>query len=79
MPTMIRPPTDHVEADLAALRNAAERARTALACLFSSSAEFEAEVIRARRASNRLPNRSYVRYAGTWAAMLVLTFLFLML
>jgi hypothetical protein len=39
-----------VEADLAALKRAAERAGTALACLFSSSDEFEAEVIRARRA-----------------------------
>lgn len=39
-----------VEADLAALRRTAERAGTALACLFSSSDEFEAEVVRVRRA-----------------------------
>ncbi len=39
-----------VEADLMALRAAAERAGTALACLFSSSDEFEAAVIRVRRA-----------------------------
>jgi len=38
-----------VEADLLALRAAAERAGTALACLFSSADEFEAAVIRARR------------------------------
>jgi hypothetical protein len=40
---------DQVEADLVALRAAAERAGTALACLFSSSDEFEAAVIKARR------------------------------
>ena len=39
-----------VEADLAALRAAADRAGTALACIFSCSDEFEAEVIRKRRA-----------------------------
>ena len=39
-----------VESDLAALRAAADRAGTALACLFSSSDEFEAEVIRVKRA-----------------------------
>jgi hypothetical protein len=38
-----------LEADLAALRASAERAGTALACLFSTSDEFEAEVVRARR------------------------------
>jgi hypothetical protein len=38
-----------VEADLNALRAAAERAGTALACLFSSADEFEAAVIKARR------------------------------
>jgi hypothetical protein len=37
------------EADLTALRAAAERAGTALACLFSSSDEFEAAVVRVRR------------------------------
>jgi hypothetical protein len=38
-----------LEADIAALRAAAERAGTALACLFSSSDEFEAAVVRLRR------------------------------
>ena len=38
-----------VEADLVALRAAAERAGMALACVFASSDEFEAAVINARR------------------------------
>jgi hypothetical protein len=46
-----------VEADLAALRADAERARTALACLFTSADEFEAAVIRARRESGAFKPR----------------------
>ena len=38
-----------LEADIVALRAAAERAGTALACLFSSSDEFEAAIVRQRR------------------------------
>ena len=38
-----------LESDIVALRAAAERAGTALACLFSSSDEFEAAVVRLRR------------------------------
>jgi hypothetical protein len=38
-----------LEADIVALRAAAERAGTSLACLFSSSDEFEASVLRVRR------------------------------
>jgi hypothetical protein len=38
-----------LEADIVALRAAADRAGTALACLFSSSDEFEAAVVRLRR------------------------------
>lgn len=38
-----------LEADIVALRAAAERAGTALACLFSTSDEFEAAVVRIRR------------------------------
>ena len=38
-----------LEADIVALRATAERAGTALACLFSSSDEFEAAVVRVRR------------------------------
>jgi hypothetical protein len=44
----VRNPT--MEAEIAALKFAAERAGTALACLFSSSAEYEADLIRERRA-----------------------------
>ncbi len=44
-----------VETDLAALKAAAERAGTALACIFSTSDEFEAAVIRTRRAQGVLP------------------------
>ena len=50
-----------LEADIVALRAAAERAGTALACLFSTSDEFEAAVVRVRReqgayrAGNRAP------------------------
>jgi hypothetical protein len=39
----------NVEAELVALRAAAERAGSALACLFSSADEFEAAVVRVRR------------------------------
>jgi len=38
-----------VESDIAALRAAAERAGTALACLFSTADEFEADIVRVRR------------------------------
>jgi hypothetical protein len=38
-----------LESDLAALRASAERAGRALGCLFSSSDEFEAAVVRVRR------------------------------
>jgi len=38
-----------VESDIVALRAAAERAGTALACLFSTADEFEADIVRVRR------------------------------
>ena len=38
-----------VESDIIALRAAAERAGTALACLFSTADEFEADIVRVRR------------------------------
>jgi DNA invertase Pin-like site-specific DNA recombinase len=49
----------HVEADLIALRASAERAGLALACLFSSADEYEADLIRERRARGayRAPRR----------------------
>jgi len=45
--------------DLLALRLAAERAGTAVACVFSCASEFEADVIRVRRAQGayRRPSR----------------------
>ena len=48
-----------LEADIVALRAAAERAGTALACLFSSSDEFEAALIAERRAEGRYGPRKY--------------------
>jgi hypothetical protein len=72
---------DKVAADLADLKLAADRAGTALACLFSCSTEFEAEVIRARRAQGAYAGASAgLRIRWGTAAMLVLfTFTFLML
>ena len=62
-----------VEADLAALRASAERAGVALACLFASSEEYEAALIRERRASGAFrPRRSwrhYLRLAGLTGAI----------
>jgi len=57
-----------LEADLAALRAAAERAGTALACLYSSADEFEAEVVRVRREQGAY--RSHGRY---WRPLLSLS------
>lgn len=48
-----------VESDLAALKAAAERAGIALACLFSTAEEFEAEIIRVRRAQGAFPPPPY--------------------
>ena len=52
-----------VEADLAALRASAERAGVALACVFASSDEYEADLIRERRASGAFrPRRRWRHY-----------------
>jgi hypothetical protein len=52
-----------VEADLAALRASAERAGVALACVFASSDEYEADLIRERRASGAFrPQRRWPHY-----------------
>jgi hypothetical protein len=69
---MIRSRTVHqVEADLVALRASAERAGTALACLFSSSDEFEAAVIRARREAGAFrPRRK--RHPVRWIVLTLL-------
>jgi hypothetical protein len=54
---------DRVEADLAALRASAERAGVALACLFASSDEYEADIIRERRASGAFrPRRRWLHH-----------------
>ncbi len=66
-----------VEADLAALKGAAERAGTALACLFSSADEFEAAIIRVRRAQGAFPpprRHGYVLKVAL-AAVLIATLL----
>ena len=52
----------NLEADIVALRAAAERAGTALACLFSTSDEFEAEVVRVRREQGAYRTRSRARH-----------------
>jgi hypothetical protein len=79
MAAMIRARTTAaVEADLAALRAAAERAGSALACLFSSSDEYEADIIRERRAKGayRPPHRfTGVMRVVTLTALLALAFL----
>ena len=66
-----------VEADIAALRRAAERAGTALACLFSSSDEFEAAVVRMRREQGafRAHARRRPLRAATLTGLLTLAFL----
>jgi len=71
-----------LEADLVALRAAAERAGTALACLFSSADEFEAEVVRVRREQGayraQLPQQQRARHplwAAAMLAALVIAFL----
>lgn len=48
-----------IEADLSALRAAAERAGVALGCLFSTSDEFEAAMRRARRVAQPQEQRSF--------------------
>ena len=67
-----------LEADIVALRAAAERAGTALACLFSTSDEFEAAVVRLRREqgaySARMGARRPLR-AGVLIVVLAVAFL----
>lgn len=59
-----------LEADIVALRAAAERAGTALACLFSSSDEFEAAVVKVRREQGAYRRRSRA-WRPLWIAALV--------
>jgi hypothetical protein len=66
-----------LEADIVALRAAAERAGTALACLFSSSDEFEAAVVRLRReqgAYGAQTRRSRPLRTGVLIALMALVF-----
>lgn len=66
-----------LEADLAALRAAAERAGTSLACLFSTSDEFEAAVVQVRREQGvygpQRRSRSLM-LAGLFTGLLALVF-----
>ena len=68
------------EADLAALRAAAERAGTSLACLFSTADEFEAEVVRVRREQGafRAPNRSRTLWRAL-ALVAIVTLVFVLI
>lgn len=69
-----------VEADLAALRAAADRAGTALACIFSCSDEFEAEIIRKRRAEgayDRIDDASHPMRRIVPITLLALIFFFI--
>ena len=67
-----------LEADVVALRAAAERAGTALACLFSTSGEFEAAVVRVRRdqgAYHAQRRAWHPLRAGALVALIALVFL----
>jgi DNA invertase Pin-like site-specific DNA recombinase len=77
---MSRSRTHAAEADIAALESVAGRAGTALACAFSSFAEFEADLIRERRAKGAY--RAAPRWRGLIGiaiitALLALAFLLL--
>jgi hypothetical protein len=69
-----------LEADVIALRAAAERAGTALACLFSSSDEFEAAVVRVRREQGAYRAHARARHPLRVAALVALmTLLFVLI
>jgi len=70
---------DQLEADLVALRAAAERAGTALACLFSSADEFEAAVIQERRAAGAFRPQRRRQPLRAVLLTVLLTAVFLML
>jgi hypothetical protein len=72
------PTIANLEADIVALRAAAERAGTALACLFSTSDEFEAAVVRVRReqgAYGPQRRRRNLARVGILTVLLALAFL----
>jgi hypothetical protein len=68
-----------LEADIVALRASAERAGTALACLFSTSDEFEAEVVRVRREQGAYRAHNGARYSLRAAALVALMALLFLL
>jgi len=57
------------ETDLAALRASADRAGVALACVFASSDEYEADIIRERRTSGAFRPRRRWRHHLRLAAL----------
>ncbi len=59
-----------LETDLLALRASAERAGMALACVFASSEEYEADLIRERRASGAFGPRRSLRRRMRLAALI---------
>jgi hypothetical protein len=62
MPAMLRSPANlRPDSDLIALQAYAERAGAALACAYSSSAEFDAALIAARRAAGAYGPRRHRR------------------
>ena len=66
-----------LEADVAALRAAADRAGTALACLFSTSEEFETAVVCASWPHASMRRRHGIRRtmrSALWSAALALVF-----
>lgn len=69
----------HASSDFSLLEASVERARMALGCPFSSSDEFEADLIRERRAAGAYgptPHQRRVAWAGLTAAALLVAFLF---
>ena len=68
-----------LEADIVALRASAERAGTALACLFSSSDEFEAAIVRVRREQGAFRTAKHMRHALRTAALVAVMALVFML
>jgi len=68
-----------LEADIVALRAAAERAGTALACLFSTSDEFEAAVVRVRREQGAYRAQNRTRHPLRAAMIALIAFLFVLI
>ena len=73
---MLRSAAAQIHADMSALEAYAERAGSALACSYSSSAEFDAALIAARRAAGiygpRRHRRALLTAAGIVAGLVVI-------